>query len=71
MNFELSTRVYVAKMDCSAKNDKEISLSAGDIVEVIKDDKNWWRVRNCRNEVGYAPKNTLQPYDQAAMKKST
>lgn len=56
-------KVYQACMDYVAKNDKELSLNTGEIIEVLKDKKNWWKLRNSKGESGFAPKNFVKPFE--------
>lgn len=50
--------------DFMARNNKELSLMKGDEVEVIQKNKQWWLVRNNRNEEGHVPQNVLEPMEE-------
>lgn len=50
--------------DLTARNNRELSLMKGDVVKVIQKNKQWWLVRNNRNEEGHVPQNVLEPIDQ-------
>jgi epidermal growth factor receptor kinase substrate 8 len=41
-------------------NSKELSVVQGEYLEVINDERNWWRVCNIRKETGYAPNTMLK-----------
>jgi epidermal growth factor receptor kinase substrate 8 len=41
-------------------NTKELAIVIGEYLEVVSDEKNWWRVTNNRGETGYAPKTILK-----------
>ncbi|KAK7878555.1 hypothetical protein WMY93_030391 [Mugilogobius chulae] len=53
--------------DFMARNNRELSLLKGDVVEVVQKNRQWWLVRNNRNEEGHVPQNVLQPVDQPQM----
>lgn len=47
--------------DFMARNNRELSLMKGDVVEVVQKSKQWWLVRNARDEEGHVPQNVLEP----------
>ncbi|XP_068454384.1 epidermal growth factor receptor kinase substrate 8-like protein 3b [Clinocottus analis] len=47
--------------DFMARNNHELSIMKGDVVEVVQKSKQWWLVRNARNEEGHVPQNVLGP----------
>jgi hypothetical protein len=51
-----------ALADRKANNEKELTLHAGELVEVLDDSRNWWRLRNIFGDVGHAPNTILQPF---------
>ncbi|CAK6951323.1 epidermal growth factor receptor kinase substrate 8-like protein 3b [Scomber scombrus] len=51
--------------DFMARNNQELSLMKGEVVEVINKTKQWWLVRNNRNEEGNVPQNVLEPMNRA------
>lgn len=55
-------RICVTTHTRQKKDDRELTLSTDEFLEVLDDSKNWWKVRNSRNETGYAPKTILKPY---------
>ncbi|RNA18286.1 epidermal growth factor receptor kinase substrate 8 1 isoform X1 [Brachionus plicatilis] len=56
-------KVYEVKVDREAKNEKELDVKAGDLVEVLDDKRNWWRLRNFFGSVGHAPITILRPFE--------
>uniref|UniRef100_A0A3B4A5Y3 SH3 domain-containing protein n=1 Tax=Periophthalmus magnuspinnatus TaxID=409849 RepID=A0A3B4A5Y3_9GOBI len=54
-----------AMYDFMARNNRELSLMQGDVVEVSQEQ--WWLVRNNRNEEGHVPQNVLMSMDQPHM----
>jgi len=53
-------KISQAQTTRERKSSKEISLVDGEYLEVLNDEKNWWKVSNIRNETGYAPKTVLK-----------
>ena len=51
-------RVHEAIFDRRSNHVKEITVRKSEVLEVIDDSKQWWKVRNWRGDEGYAP-NTL------------
>ncbi|XP_042347185.1 epidermal growth factor receptor kinase substrate 8-like protein 3b [Plectropomus leopardus] len=47
--------------DFMARNNRELSIMKGDVVQVVQKSKQWWLVRNTRNEEGNVPQNVLEP----------
>nr|XP_046253198.1 epidermal growth factor receptor kinase substrate 8-like protein 3b isoform X3 [Scatophagus argus] len=47
--------------DFMARNNQELSIMKGDVVQVIQKSKQWWLVRNNRDEQGNVPQNVLEP----------
>ncbi|XP_038842981.1 epidermal growth factor receptor kinase substrate 8-like protein 2 [Salvelinus namaycush] len=43
-----------------ARNANELSVLQDEVVEVIEDDKQWWKVRNRSGQSGYVPSNVLE-----------
>lgn len=37
------------------KHQKELTVAKGEILEVLDDTRNWWKLRNCKGEIGHAP----------------
>ncbi|CAL1606052.1 unnamed protein product [Knipowitschia caucasica] len=53
--------------DFVARNNRELSLMNGDEVEVVQKNKQWWLVRNSRNEEGHVPQNVLESINRSPM----
>lgn len=51
--------------DFVARNNQELSAMKGDVVEVVQKSKQWWIVRNSRNEEGNIPRNVLEPVENS------
>ena len=48
----------------AAENSKELTVDAGDVVEVLDNSKQWWNVRNVSTgKNGFVPSNFLQTRD--------
>ncbi|KAK3537043.1 hypothetical protein QTP86_034286 [Hemibagrus guttatus] len=46
--------------DFRARNDRELSVRKGEMVEILDMSKRWWKVRNDRGEEGFIPNNVLK-----------
>lgn len=49
--------------DRPANNEKELTIKVGELLEVLDDKRNWWRLRNFQGEVGHAPVTILRPFE--------
>ncbi|XP_033753107.1 epidermal growth factor receptor kinase substrate 8-like protein 1 [Pecten maximus] len=54
--------MYEIVHERDGRNEKEITVQKGDIVEVIDSSRNWWKVRNYMGEQGYAPYTIMKEY---------
>ncbi|XP_043207602.1 epidermal growth factor receptor kinase substrate 8-like isoform X2 [Amphibalanus amphitrite] len=45
----------------TANNDKELTLTRGEYLEVIDDSRKWWRARNSRGQTGHVPHTIITP----------
>uniref|UniRef100_A0A0B7BDQ4 SH3 domain-containing protein n=1 Tax=Arion vulgaris TaxID=1028688 RepID=A0A0B7BDQ4_9EUPU len=54
------TTIYEAVHDRAGKNAKELSVQRGDFLQVLDSSKNWWKLRNYKGEVGFAPYTILK-----------
>ncbi|CAG5116293.1 unnamed protein product, partial [Candidula unifasciata] len=52
--------IYEAAHDRVGKNAKELTVQRGDIVQVLDSSKNWWKLRNYKGEIGFAPYTILK-----------
>ncbi|XP_078139629.1 epidermal growth factor receptor kinase substrate 8-like protein 3 [Centroberyx gerrardi] len=50
--------------DFIARNHRELSITKGEIVELLDVSKQWWRVRNAGGEEGFVPNNVLESLDE-------
>ncbi|XP_078500910.1 epidermal growth factor receptor kinase substrate 8-like protein 3 [Lissotriton helveticus] len=50
-----------AMYDFIGRNNKELTIMKGNVVEVLDQSKQWWMVKNNSNESGYIPNNVLEP----------
>ncbi|XP_064554411.1 epidermal growth factor receptor kinase substrate 8-like protein 2 [Drosophila montana] len=58
-NVNIAEVVYNKK----ATNDKELSVTKGEYLEIIDDSRNWWKARNYFGSIGYVPHTVLVPYN--------
>ncbi|XP_013406941.1 epidermal growth factor receptor kinase substrate 8-like protein 2 isoform X2 [Lingula anatina] len=56
-------KVYEVMHERSGRNAKELTVSKGEILEVLDDGRNWWKLRNSEGTVGHAPYTILKKYD--------
>uniref|UniRef100_A0A3Q2NYY9 EPS8 signaling adaptor L3b n=1 Tax=Fundulus heteroclitus TaxID=8078 RepID=A0A3Q2NYY9_FUNHE len=47
----------------SARNNQELTVMQGEVVQVVQKSRQWWLVRNSRNEEGRIPQNILEPIE--------
>ncbi|KAG9270784.1 epidermal growth factor receptor kinase substrate 8-like protein 3 isoform X2 [Astyanax mexicanus] len=47
--------------DFTARNRQELSVLKGEVVQVVDKSRQWWIVRNNRQEEGHVPQNVLEP----------
>ncbi|XP_049616319.1 epidermal growth factor receptor kinase substrate 8a isoform X5 [Syngnathus scovelli] len=55
-----SRRFAKSKYDFVARNNTELSVLKDELVEVLDDRKQWWKVRNGDSSLGYVPNNILE-----------
>ncbi|XP_030586114.1 epidermal growth factor receptor kinase substrate 8-like protein 3 [Archocentrus centrarchus] len=48
------------RSDFISRNDRELTVRKGEIVQLLDKSKQWWKVRNDRGEEGFVPNNILQ-----------
>lgn len=59
-------KVYEVTHDRQANNDKELTIKSGELLEVLDDKRNWWRLRNFYGNVGHAPVTILRPFESSS-----
>ncbi|XP_036373416.1 epidermal growth factor receptor kinase substrate 8-like isoform X2 [Megalops cyprinoides] len=64
-NYEIHSRTQPrkyarSKEDFMAGKNTELTVVKGELVEVLDDRKQWWKVRNSTGDFGYVPSNFLQ-----------
>ncbi|XP_056154287.1 epidermal growth factor receptor kinase substrate 8-like protein 3 isoform X2 [Lampris incognitus] len=63
---------YVCVMyDFTARNHLELSITKGEVVELLDVSKQWWKVRNTEGQVGYVPNNVLESAEKAPKEEET
>ncbi|KAM4581839.1 LOW QUALITY PROTEIN: epidermal growth factor receptor kinase substrate 8-like protein 3 [Fundulus diaphanus] len=60
---EVKLRDMHVKYDFVSRNQRELTVTKGEIVELLDQSKKWWKVRNSRGEEGYVPNNVLEDVD--------
>ncbi|KAI0228914.1 Epidermal growth factor receptor kinase substrate 8 [Lamellibrachia satsuma] len=48
------------------RNPRELSVQKGEILEVLDESRNWWKLRNSKGEIGHAPYTILSDLDGEA-----
>ncbi|KAM9759054.1 epidermal growth factor receptor kinase substrate 8-like protein 3 [Menidia menidia] len=57
-------RDVCVKYDFISRNQIELTIRKGEVVELLDKSKQWWKVRNNRGEEGYVPNNVLEAEDE-------
>lgn len=58
-------KVHEVVHDRQANNDKELTVKSGELVEVLDDKRNWWKLRNFYGQIGHAPVTILRQFEFA------
>lgn len=56
---ERGAKIVQVTHDRLSGHEKELTVSRGELLEVINDQKNWWQCRNSNNKIGFVPKTIL------------
>jgi len=56
-------KIFEVTHDRQANNDKELTIKSGELLEVLDDKRNWWRLRNYHGQVGHAPVTILRQFE--------
>ncbi|XP_071956424.1 epidermal growth factor receptor kinase substrate 8-like isoform X2 [Antedon mediterranea] len=60
----LQPRLGKATFDFVARNNKELTIMAGEILEILDDRRKWWEVRNSSGQQGFVPSTILEITNQ-------
>ncbi|KAM4740164.1 epidermal growth factor receptor kinase substrate 8-like protein 3 [Anableps anableps] len=60
---EVKLRDMRVKYDFISRNQRELTVTRGEVVDLLDMSKQWWKVRNSRGEEGYVPNNVLEDVD--------
>lgn len=60
-------RVMEAVHDRQGRNAKEITVQKGELLQVLDDTRNWWKLKNHEGHIGYAPYTILKEYEANGM----
>ncbi|XP_014662106.1 PREDICTED: epidermal growth factor receptor kinase substrate 8-like protein 1 [Priapulus caudatus] len=55
-------KIFEVTYDRVGKNEKELTVSKGEYLEIIDDNRNWWKGRNAYGKIGHIPYTILKPY---------
>lgn len=47
----------------TANNDKELTVSRGEYLEILDDTRKWWKARNMRGQVAHVPNTIVTPFN--------
>ncbi|XP_062990918.1 epidermal growth factor receptor kinase substrate 8 isoform X2 [Elgaria multicarinata webbii] len=56
-----SKKYAKTRYDFVGRNPSELSVSKDDILEILDDRKQWWKVQNANGVAGFVPNNILEP----------
>ncbi|XP_037091670.1 epidermal growth factor receptor kinase substrate 8-like [Pollicipes pollicipes] len=56
-----SARIVQVTYPRTANNDKELTVTRGEYLEVIDDSRKWWRARNSRGQTAHVPHTIVTP----------
>ncbi|KAH1171062.1 hypothetical protein KIL84_006680 [Mauremys mutica] len=59
-----------AMYEFQARNNKELTVMKGELLEILDQRKKWWLARNSAGERGYIPNNIVGPADQEPVENS-
>uniref|UniRef100_A0AC35U7H6 SH3 domain-containing protein n=1 Tax=Rhabditophanes sp. KR3021 TaxID=114890 RepID=A0AC35U7H6_9BILA len=58
---EKGAKIVQITHDRLTGHEKELTVSKGEYLEVMNDQKNWWQCRNANGKIGFVPKTILMP----------
>lgn len=47
----------------TANNDKELTVSRGEYLEIMDDTRKWWKARNIRGQIAHVPHTIVTPFN--------
>lgn len=47
----------------TANNDKELTVSRGEYLEIVDDSRKWWKARNMRGQMAHVPHTIVTPFN--------
>ncbi|XP_039264480.2 epidermal growth factor receptor kinase substrate 8-like isoform X1 [Styela clava] len=53
------TKMCRSMFDFTGRNKNELSVAQDELLEILQDDKSWWKVRNKQGNIGYVPGNQV------------
>ncbi|KAK1901333.1 Epidermal growth factor receptor kinase substrate 8-like protein 3 [Dissostichus eleginoides] len=56
--------------DFISRNQRELTVRKGEVVQLLDMSKQWWKVRDSAGEEGYVPNNVLEVYDEQQMEQA-
>ncbi|KAM4613773.1 epidermal growth factor receptor kinase substrate 8-like protein 3 [Polymixia lowei] len=68
---EPNSRYMRVMYDFTARNYRELSITKGEVVELLDMSKQWWKVRNTRREEGFVPNNVLESLEKEPKEEQT
>lgn len=55
--------VYEITLGREGKNEKELTVRTGELIEVLDDKRNWWKVKSFYGRLGYVPSTIVRKYE--------
>lgn len=62
--FDRSQKFAKVIYDFKKRNSKELTVTVGDVLEVLEASKQWWKVKDRNGSIGHVPNNILHFMDQ-------
>lgn len=57
-----NAKISQAQHDREGANQKELTVKKGEVLEVVDDSRNWWKMRNAQGGEGFVPYTILESY---------
>lgn len=55
-----NARIALVTFSKERKDNKQLSIRKGEYLQVLDDERNWWKCKNFEGEVGFVPKTFLK-----------